>query len=98
MRCLGRGIHSRARTYHPSRCAAKAGFYAGAHELEVRGQEAVLRAGGYDAALELLGEPTSQLPAPVDPLAPTMSDEDVAALDAEIDQALESIGRSAPRR
>jgi dihydroxy-acid dehydratase len=50
------------------------------------------------AALELLGEPTSQLPAPVDPLAPTMSDEDVAALDAEIDQALESIGRSAPRR
>ena len=50
------------------------------------------------AALELLGEPTTESPAPVDPLAPTMSDEDVAALDAEIDQALESIGRSAPRR
>ena len=45
---LGLGIHSRALTYHPSRCAAKAAFYEGTHELEVRGQEAVLRSGGYD--------------------------------------------------
>lgn len=45
---LGPGIHSRALSDHPSRCALRAGFYAGTHELEVRGQEAVLRAGGYD--------------------------------------------------
>jgi hypothetical protein len=45
---LGPGIHSRALSYHPSRCALKADFYAGTHELEVRSQEEVLRAGGYD--------------------------------------------------
>ena len=46
---LGPSIHSRAISYHPSRCALHADFYAGTHELEVRGQEAILMAGGYDA-------------------------------------------------
>ena len=48
VRYLGKGIHARGVTNHPSRCATKAMFYAGTHELEVRGQEAVLRSGGYD--------------------------------------------------
>lgn len=48
VRQLSRPIHSRALSYHPARCVQHATFYEGTHELEVRGQEAVLRSGGYD--------------------------------------------------
>lgn len=46
---VGPAVPHRALTYHPARCAHKAAFYEGTHELEVRGQEAVLRSSGYGA-------------------------------------------------
>lgn len=49
-RTLGPRVPHRALTHHPARCPLKAAFYAGTHALEVRGQEAVLRAGAYPDA------------------------------------------------
>lgn len=49
VRQVGPAVQHRAVTHQPARCAAGATFYAGTHELEVRGQEAVLRSGGYGA-------------------------------------------------
>jgi len=48
IRFLGPAIPHRALSYEPSRCARKIMFYAGTHELPVRGQEAILRSGGFD--------------------------------------------------
>ncbi len=49
IQALGPAIPHRALSHHPARCARHAMFYDGTHELEVRGQEAVLRSGGYGA-------------------------------------------------
>lgn len=49
------------------------------------------------AALDLLGVPAPEAIPPAPPAATGPSDEEVAALVAEVDDALASIGRSAPR-
>lgn len=46
---IGPAVRHRALSHHPARCATKAMFYDGTHELPVRTQEDVLRSGGYGA-------------------------------------------------